>query len=70
LFVCFGRCLRFHPLFAVFLEHGLRRNEGKACHETVKSEGGGGDFGKEVLTPFCGIKLLEACEENLALFQL
>ncbi len=55
-------------MFAVFLEHGRRRNEGKAWHETVKSEGG--DFGKEVVTPFCGIKLLEASEENLALFQL
>ncbi len=37
-----GRCLRFHPLFAVFLEHGRRRKEGKVWHETVKSEGGGG----------------------------
>jgi hypothetical protein len=29
-------------LFAVFLEHGRRRNEGKAWYETVKSEGGAG----------------------------
>lgn len=41
---CFGRCLRFHPLFAVFLEHGRRRNEVKAWHETVKSEGWGGEL--------------------------